>query len=239
MNTKANKHYLQILREIRKNAGKETGKQKEWLKKYMGTKKKFYSIRSETKDRIIKNWIKDHKDISLEEYEALLGLLYKGKSHEEFCSASRLLEYMPKLSQQININRLDEWLENAQGWGEVDSICQSNFSSKELLADWRNWKRLILKFSKDRNIHKRRASLVLLTKPVRESADARLSCLSFVVIDELKGEKNILITKAISWLLRNLIKNNRTLVENYLKNNDDLPKIAIRETKKKLVTGKK
>jgi len=239
MNVAAKKYHLQLLREIKKNAGKETKEQKEWLKKYMGTKKAYYSVKSETKNRLIKNWIKKHRDISLREYESLLNLLYKGKSHEEFGFASRLLEYLPKLREQINIDSLDEWLDNAEGWGEVDSICQSNFSSKELLANWEKWKKMILKFSKDSNIHKRRASLVLLTKPVRESADKRFSGLGFTVINKLKKEKEILITKAISWLLRDLIKNNRILVENYLKDNNDLPRIATRETKNKLLTGKK
>ncbi len=239
MNVAAEKHYLHFLQEIKRNAGKETREQKEWLKKYMGTKKIYYSVKSGTKNQLIKNWIKNNKDISPAEYEGLLNLLYKGKSHEEFSFAGRLLEYLSKLREQININCLDKWLDNAEGWGEVDSICQSNFSSKELLTNWENWRKMILRFSKDSNIHKRRASLVLLTKPVRESADKRLSDLAFAVINKLKKEKDILITKAISWLLRDLIKNNRILVKNYLENNNDLPRIAIRETKNKLLTGKK
>lgn len=239
MSAVTNKHHLRFLREIKNNAGKETINQKEWLKRYMGTKKAYHSIKSRIKNQIIKSWIKDQKNISPREYENLLNSLYKGRSHEEFSFAGRLLEYLPKLREQIDINYLDKWLDNAEGWGEVDSICQSNFSAKELLSNWNNWKKLILKFSKNSNIHKRRASLVLLTKPVRESTDKRLSDLAFTVIGKLKKERDILITKAISWLLRDLIKNNHILVEKYLRNNGDLPRIALRETKNKLLTGKK
>lgn len=240
MDIAVNKFHMQLLREIKDSAGEETQKQKEWLKKYMGTNKVFYSVKSETKNRIVKNWIKNHKDVSLKEYRDLLNSLYiRGRSHEEFSFAGRLLEYLPKFRRRINVSCLDKWLNNAEGWGEVDSICQSNFSSEELLVNWGNWKKLILKFSEDSNIHKKRASLVLLTKPVRESSDRRLSDLAFVVISKLKKEKDVLITKAISWLLRDLIKNNRVLVENYLRNNSDLPRIVVRETKNKLLTGKK
>jgi 3-methyladenine DNA glycosylase AlkD len=50
----------------------------------------------------------------------------------------------------------------------------------------------------------------------------------------------ILITKAVSWLLRNLVKHYRTEVEAYLRSNEGrLPAIAVRETFNKLKTGRK
>jgi 3-methyladenine DNA glycosylase AlkD len=233
------KHHAQILREIKKNAGKVAVAEKEWVKKYMGTRKVFYSLRSEVKNRIVRDWIKNHKNISLTEYEKFLNSLYNGKSHEEFSFAGRLLEYLPKFRTQLDPDCLDRWLDKAEGWGEVDSMCQSNFSAKEMLANWNKWKKLLAKFAKDKNIHKRRASLVLLTKAVRESDDKRLSDLAFANISRLKKEKEILITKAISWLLRSLVKNHKAEIQKYLIANLDLPKIAIRETKAVLINGKK
>lgn len=233
------RHHEVILKEIKKNAGKDGKVQKEWVKKYMGTSKVFYSLRSEVKNRIVKDWIRNHKDISLIEYQKFLNSLYNGKSHEEFSFAGRLLEYLPKFRAQLDPECLNKWLDNAEGWGEVDSMCQSNFSAKEMLANWRKWEKLLTKFAKDKNIHKRRASLVLLTKAVRESDDKRLSDLAFANISKLKKEKEILITKAVSWLLRSLIKNHKIEVQKYLKENTDLPKIAIRETRAVLLTGKK
>lgn len=112
--------------------------------------------------------------------------------------------------------------------GEVDSICQSNFSAEEMLSDWDTWKKMISDFSTDKNIHRKRVSLVLLTSPVRESTNPELSRLAFVNIERLKGEKDILITRAVSWLLRNLIKNHKNEVKNYLnKNKSSLPKITV------------
>jgi 3-methyladenine DNA glycosylase AlkD len=59
-------------------------------------------------------------------------------------------------------------------------------------------------------------------------------------IDRLKAEKEILITKAISWLLRSMVKHHRKLVEDYISEyNDTLPRIAVRETQVKLSTGRK
>ena len=59
-------------------------------------------------------------------------------------------------------------------------------------------------------------------------------------IENIKHEKDILITKAISWLLREMTKNHKRLTGNYLKQNkDSLPGIAVRETTRKLETGRK
>lgn len=147
---------------------------------------------------------------------------------------------MPKLRKTVEPRYLDVWLNNAHGWAEVDSLCQSKFPASEVLANWKEWKGLLTKLASSDNVNKKRASLVLLTKPVRDSEDARLENLAFTNINKLKNHRDILITKAVSWLLRDLIKHNRQRVESYLKENGDtLPKIVLRETRTKLLTGRK
>ena len=80
--------------------------------------------------------------------------------------------------------------------------------------------------------------MVFLTTPVSQSADKRLSDLAFENIDRLKHEKDILITKAISWILRSLVKHHKKEVSKYLEDSkESLPKIAIRETKNKITYG--
>jgi 3-methyladenine DNA glycosylase AlkD len=49
-----------------------------------------------------------------------------------------------------------------------------------------------------------------------------------------------MITKAISWVLRSLVKHHRSEVENYLDTHEEsLPRIAVREVRVKLDTGRK
>jgi len=109
-----------------------------------------------------------------------------------------------------------------------------------MLGHWKEWKSLLASFSKSGNVHKRRASLVLLTRPLRESDDRRLARLAFANLDRLKTDKDILVTKAVSWLLRALIKYHRQEVETYLKHNaESLPQVALRETRNKLASGRK
>lgn len=236
-----NKHHREILEEIKKIDSSNPKISNHFnLNKYMGTTRHIYNITNPQIREIAKTWAKENKDISLDDFLIVLNSFFKGESHNEKSFGGKLLEYFPKLRKDIQPNCIDTWLTGAQGWGEVDSLCQSSFTAKEILDKWNEWKKLLIKLNNNKDIHKRRASLVLLTKSVRESNDEKLSNLAFENIDKLKNEKDILITKAISWLLRDLTKNYRQQVENYLKENQStLPKIAIRETTKKLQTGRK
>ena len=218
-----NKYHLEFLQELEKYKGKGTKYQEERDKYYTGSRKFSYNIKTSIKNLIVKNWIKRHPAISTGEYIELLNSLYLlGQSHDERSIAGKLLKFLPQLRRQIDPLLLNKWLNGAEGWAEVDSICQSNFSAEEILSNWKTWKDLITNFAGDKNIHKKRASLVLLTGPVRQSPDPRLSKLAFDNIEKLKRERDILITKAISWLLRDLIKNNKEKVKEYLDKNKEL-----------------
>jgi 3-methyladenine DNA glycosylase AlkD len=131
-----------------------------------------------------------------------------------------------------------DWLDHTNGWAAVDAICYNNFTASEMLDNFGPWKTLITRLAKSNNLNKCRGAIVLLTKPVKQSADPRLRDLSFRVIDTLSGEKSILITKAVSWLLRHLAKHHASAVRQYLATHKDkLPAIAIRETFNKLEHG--
>jgi len=236
-----NKHYLEILGKIKKNAGKKKTQHQEFGKKYLGTNKIYYCISIGNIKKIAKDFLQKHENLSFDDYLSLLNSLYeKGKSTDELMTAAKIVELSNKLRKQLEPKVLDNWLSYVEGWAEVDVLCQSNFKAEEILANWDKWKKLILNFSKDENVHKRRASLVLLTMSSRNTTDKRLADLAFANIEKLKGEKDILITKAISWLLRSLIKNHKKEVKTYLeKNKKTLPSIAVRETTRKLLTGKK
>ena len=208
--------------------------------RYVGTSKPVYLLKSAEIGRIYSDFKKRHPDLSSAEFVSLLNSLSQGETYNEYTAVGVLLNMYPKLRGTLDPWCLDRWLEHAQGWAEVDTICQLNFTALELLADWETWQSLLSTLAHRENIHQRRASLVLLTKPLRESDDARLRELSFANVEVLKGEKEILITKAVSWILRALIKHHRAAVEQYLEANEDsLPKIAIRETRYKLVGGVK
>jgi len=232
-----NKHHAEIVGLFKGHSGHFKSKHGQ---SYIGSTKFGYSLGTSLSRKLIKDWIKGHKNLSFKEILALLDSLSLGKSVDEVTAIGKFLEYMPQMRSQVDPSSLDKWLDHVEGWAEVDTICAGTFTAEDYLANWPKWRGWIRKFAKDKNVHKRRASLVLLVSAVKQSSDSRLSDLAFENIDSLKSEKDILITKAISWLLRHLIQNHRREVEKYLaKNTGTLPKIAVRETKNKLASGRK
>lgn len=233
-----NPYHLEILEEIKKHAGR--GSAHSGSASYLGSSHFFYSIKVPIKRQVAKEWATNHRDISLKGLLDLLDSLFAGKSYEEKTIAGILLGYFPKLREQIDPHRLDKWLDELEGWAEVDTLCQGTFKAQELLSRFEVWKNLLQKFSRSDTSAKRRTSLVLLTDAVSKSNDKRLATLAFENIDRLKSEKDILITKAISWLLRDLIKHHQKEVEVYInKYKESLPKIAVREATAKLLHGVK
>jgi len=232
--------YKKVSSELGKLKPQGDKKQRLWVQKYLGSNKPTKCIKGSVIIGIARKIIKENNP-DPKSLTQLLDLLYsKGTTFEEMDLAARLLGIAPKLRQEINPEKLDYWLNFTHGWAECDVLCQSNFTPEEVLTNWSTWKNMLAKFSKDKNTHKRRASIVLLTKAVRNSPDTRLSQLAFKNTNLLKEEKDILITKAVSWILRSLIKNHKEEVAEYInKNKDVLPKIAVREVTNKLETGRK
>ena len=149
-----------------------------------------------------------------------------------------MLGTYPQFRQQLPTSVVDQLFDHTHGWAEVDITC--SFSAEDMLANWPAWQNLLCRFNVDKNIHKRRASLVLLTQPLRHSSDQKFVDIALANVDKLKSETDILITKAISWVLRSMITFHPEIVKEYLdKNKDSLPKIAVREVSTKLLTGKK
>jgi 3-methyladenine DNA glycosylase AlkD len=207
---------------------------------YIQSGHSYYLLPVPIRRHIAKRWAKEHATIPFEEFIALIESLFSGESHEEKTVACMLLEYMPGLRKQVEPIMLDHWLDHLQGWAEVDSLCQSTFIPGDIVTNWVKWSHAIQSFAHNPNICKRRASLVLLTGVVAHSKDIRAMQLAFANIQTLETERDILITKAISWLLRSLIKYHRQEVLTYIEEHQKvLPKIALRETKHVLLYGKK
>lgn len=233
-----NRHHKDILEQIRERSGTPT--QHTFLDKYLGNEHPKYPISVPTLRTIAKDWMSAHSELGADSFARLLTSLIRGESSTEKCIVGILLDYALPDQRKINPALFDSWLDHLEGWVEVDTLCTGRYAEAEIPAQWGQWKKLILKFSKSSNINKRRASLVLFCSPLRSVKDDRLADLALDTIDKLKHEKAILITKAISWVLRSMEKHYRKELKHYLnKNKDTLPKIAVRETMTKLTTGVK
>ena len=231
-------HHRAILKLIKSNSVQ--GTQHTFLDSYLGNSHPRYAINAPTMRLIAKEWTKAHRHLPAEEFAGVVTSLIEGESGTEKMMAGMLLDYSTKDQRQFDPVLFDRWLDHLEGWAEVDALCTGPYTVTEIPAGFATWKKLLTRFSKSDNIQKRRAALVMLCSPVSKTADERLATTALDLIDRLKHEKAILITKAISWLLRSMIRHHRALVDEYVDANEDgLPKIAVRETRVKLDTGTK
>ncbi len=229
------------IRKSLKSARKKCSqKELDFVGRYLGTKRKLLNIYSAQRDKVIREYLGQMKVLSPEQQVGVLDDLFSSDTFEDFNFAGKMLTKLPEVRRSLDFGHLKKWLRTTNGWAECDCICQSLFSEKEVLFRWKEWEKTINKFAKDKNIQIRRASLVLQCKSVRGSGDPKLRKLAYETIEKLKGEKDVLITKAISWILRSLaVKNGKETLAFLEKNQDSLPKIAYRETTRKITTGKK
>ena len=207
---------------------------------YLKSGARFINVAVPEQRRIAKAWLKAHAAWTVPQVLKLVEALVQGEHHEEKTLGLHLLEGLGRGRRPFGPEDVDHWLDHLVGWAEVDSLCQSLFGADDLLGDWPAWSGLIRRLARDANINKRRAALVLLVRSTGRNPDPRLRDLAFETIERLKGEREIIITKAVSWLLRALAETHPSEVARYLDTEGPtLPAIAVRETRIKLATGRK
>lgn len=233
-----NPHHKEILELIVSLSGEPGART--FTDAYLGNSHPRYAISTPTLRQIAKEWMRDHKALPAQEFEKVLTSLIKGESSTEKMIGGMLMDAATKPQRQFNPKVFDTWLNHLEGWAEVDTICTGQYTITEIPRQWPIWKKIIIEFSKSKDIHKRRASLVLLCSPIRKVNDPDMAKTAFQIIQRLKNEKEILITKAISWLLRSMTTKFKKEVADFVDEfESSLPKIAVRETRVKLLTGKK
>jgi 3-methyladenine DNA glycosylase AlkD len=233
-----NSHHLEILSLIKSASGTPT--QHTFVDGYLGNSNPRYPINLPKLRAIAKDWMRSHKNLTHDEIAALIGSLVRGASSTEKVMAGIVLDNTTLSQRKFNPNMFEKWLDHLTGWAEIDAVCTGRYCDTEIPAEIPTWKKILTSLSKSQNINKRRASLVFLCSPISHDEDPRLASIALENISRLRGEKEIIITRAISWLLRSMIRYHRKALTDYLKTNSpSLPAIAVRETKIKLSTGRK
>ncbi|GAB1421676.1 hypothetical protein MASR2M15_18570 [Anaerolineales bacterium] len=208
---------------------------------YTGSPRLNHGISVPNLRTFLKAWLKTQEPLTNEDWLSILDQLYTGNSIEERVLAGMIFGQYKAFRAELAFKQLDTWLGQLEGWVEVDSTCQSSYTTKEMQKRWAEWQPFLRQLAEDENINKRRASLVLLIKPLRdEKAENTLLPFAFEQVRRLMSENDRLITKAISWLLREACKHHGKQVRLFLKAEvANLPAFVVREVQTKLDTGKK
>jgi 3-methyladenine DNA glycosylase AlkD len=233
-----NPFHGEVLQLIKENSGTPT--QHTFLDSYLGNDHPRYPIGAPALRKIAKGWMREHRAVTATEFAKMLTSLIEARSSTEKCMAGIMMDYATADQRSFDPKLFDRWLDHLKGWAEVDAVCTGKYTIHQIPAEWKKWAPLLKRFRKSSNIQKRRASLVLLCSPVRHNNGQSLALAALENIAVLQSEKEVLITKAISWLLRSMIKHHKKLVTEFVRENrDTLPAIAVRETLVTLKTGKK
>lgn len=232
------RYHREILEQIKRTSGKAT--HHTFLDHYLGNTHPRYPINNGKLREIARAWMRTHRNITAGELSLVLDSLIKGKSSTEKCMVGMLLDYSKKEQRKFRPTLFDKWLNELEGWAEIDSLCTGKYSLTEIPEQWPAWKRLSEKFSKSKNINKRRASLVIFCQPLRKVGEPEILKTALRNTDRLCHEKEVLITKAISWVLRCAVKTFPEEIKKYVNlNKAKLPAIAVRETMRLIETGRK
>jgi 3-methyladenine DNA glycosylase AlkD len=200
----------------------------------------FYRVPVPVRREIARTWLAGDRTRPTAEILAVTESLFAGDSHEEKTLAALLLGYHRATRNRTGPADVERWLDHLNGWAEIDTLCYGIYTAPELLAGWADWENLLRRLSHAPDPNRRRAALVLLTKPIHACDDERLRELAVEIVDRQHGDRNPLVTKAVSWLLRSMVTHHRDAVAGYLAANEaTLAAIVVRETRTKLATGTK
>jgi 3-methyladenine DNA glycosylase AlkD len=167
-----NQYHSELLQLIKQKSG--TATQHTFLDSYLGNTHPRYPISAPQLRSIAKEWMKQHKHLSADKFSQLLTSLIEAESSTEKSFAGILMDYSTKDQRDFDPRLFDHWLDHLEGWAEIDSVCTGKYTISQIPLQWKVWEKLLIRFSKDKNISKRRASLVLLCSAVSQNGDKKL-----------------------------------------------------------------
>ncbi len=175
---------------------------------------------------------------SWEDTLALSESLWTAPSLEERALAIIILSRNRRRIPELTWDRFDRWRRLLDNWGLTDSLGNSLFGPW-LAADFDARKHFLQQLIEDPDVWSRRLALVAIV-PLNRDLRTAVPDLTFGLIEQVIDERHPMVTKAVSWALRQLVKTHKPKVEDFVaENRDRLAPLAAREVANKLRTGRK
>jgi 3-methyladenine DNA glycosylase AlkD len=169
----------------------------------------------------------------------LIEALWAGESREERLIALELPQHYPLAISQLTWRHFDRWRGDLDSW-ELTDVLGVGVLGPWVAASLDQREQHLWDLVHDEDIWSRRLGLVSVVGLRRARTSVDMLALALGLIDQVKGERDHAITRAISWVLRELGQKHPGEVAAYLEENVDLlPKYVVREVTNKLTTGRK
>lgn len=183
----------------------------EGAKRYLKSDLTFFGTRMPAVRTTVRAQLTRHPDLSRPQLLRLVKALWKEPIHETRLAAILLLESRATLLERADVALLERLLRESRTWAYVDPL--------SINVGGAMWVRgaltptVLTRWSRDADFWIRRASLLVLLKPVRSGRDfvrfARYA-------DDMLEEQEFFIRKAIGWVLRELSKSDPETVRSWI-----------------------
>jgi 3-methyladenine DNA glycosylase AlkD len=199
---------------------------------------KVYGVRVPELRKIAKAWYRVHKDVARDDLFALVEALWDGGSREEREVAFYLLEHFDRWVPDLPKAHFERWRRDLDSWAETDGLGWA--LALWLAGDPDARLDYLWELVDDEDVWSRRLALVPLARINRGKLGFTALELTFQLIDRVRAERHPMISKAVSWVLRETTKTHRDEVAVYLEQNRSLlAGHVVREVENKLRTGLK
>ncbi|MDP2469610.1 MAG: DNA alkylation repair protein [Candidatus Palauibacterales bacterium] len=201
------------------------------------TAQRVYGIRTPENRRLANKWNRAHRDAAPREVLALVESLWKAESRDERMLGLEILRLRPHVVCDLDRERFDRWRKDIDNWGVCD------FLGGAVLGPWAEADpagRLsyLEDLIGDPHLYSRRLGLVAGVHLNRDGA--AFGAWTLRQVDRLIDERDPMITKAVSWVLRQMTRHQAPEVAAYLESRGDrLAALPRREVRNKLETGRK
>jgi 3-methyladenine DNA glycosylase AlkD len=203
------------------------------------TKLKVYGVRVPHLRKMARAWQHTHKQVARENLMALVEALWAGESREERLLAIYLLDRYKRWIPDLTWAHFEHWRQGVDNWEVGDGLAHWVLAPW-LLADPHGRLDHLRDLIADENIWSRRLALIATVPINRGCTGFTVPDLTLKLIDQVKEERHPMITKAVSWALRELTKTHPARVQAYLDDyRDVLAPHAAREVENKLRSGLK
>lgn len=200
------------------------------MEKYMKNRFRFLGIKSPQRKELLREFLKNEGLPDAENIEDTVKYLWQAGARELHYAAMELLARKKYLHDKKRI-ALIEWIIVNQSWWDTVDYIASNIAGLWLSLHPEEIGTLTTKWMKSENIWLQRTCLLFQLK-YKQRTDFNL-LKGF--IEELSGEKEFFIRKAIGWALREYAKASPETVIQFVENNSLSPlsrKEALKNLKK-------
>lgn len=224
-----------LLEQIRQHADPE---HQATVGRVVPTGLKVYGLRVPQLRAIVRAWGHAHQQIAHDDLVALVDSLWNGESREERMLSTYLLEHYKHLVPDLTRADFEQWRQSLDNWEMTDGLgwVLALWLSADPDARLDYLGELIV----EEDVWSHRLALVATATINRGHTGFTIPDLTLELVDRVKTERHPMITKAVSWALREMTKSHPDRVAAYLEENGEvLARHVVCEVNNKLRTGVK